>query len=115
MLACRLCLAIGHDDPEAWLETATERQLALWKAFYRLEPWGAEFHRSATTQSLLSGLLSMTAAANGGKLECREFAEYMPSDWIDLSKSSKSKGLSVDTFHAIVRSSVPTAEKRLIR
>ena len=115
-MACRLCLAIGHDDPEAWLDTATERQLALWKAFYRLEPWGAEMHRSASTNTLLTSVLSMMAASHGQQLESSEMKDFMPSDWIDTAKPVKrTRGMGMDAFHSIVKSSVPTADKRLIR
>lgn len=116
MLACRLCLAIGNDDPEAWLESASERQLLIWKAFYRLEPWGMEFHRHATLSTLISGLVSMIAASNGQKLDVRDFAEFMPSDWIDPAKkpSPKKRKKKLASTLNMLAACVPTAQQRRI-
>ncbi|QDV86915.1 phage tail assembly protein T [Stieleria magnilauensis] len=111
MLACRLCLALGIDDPEAWLDSASERQLALWQAFYRIEPWGAEFHRSATQASLASAAISMAAAANGQKIEIQEFGSFMPSDWIGESKRKKRTKQAVNQSVKALSGMFPTADK----
>ena len=117
MLACRVCLAIGHDDPEGWLETVTSRQLALWKAFYQLEPWGADFERSAAQSALLSGQISMMAAGYGQQIESQGLEDFMPSDWANATKKQKPrrKRMSPKRVGAMFASMFPTADKRQIK
>lgn len=116
MLACRVCLAVGKDDPESWLESVSERQLLIWKAFYQIEPWGMEFHRHATESSLVSGLISMIAASNGQAVPMREFAEFMPADWRDPEKkrTPKKRKQNLATTLNQLAAVVPTANQRRI-
>lgn len=37
MLACRLCLHFGIDDPEQWLENCGQRKLNVWRAFAEID------------------------------------------------------------------------------
>ena len=117
MLACRLCLAGGFsDDPEQWLHTASERQLAVWQAFYKIEPFGAEFHRSAAQSSLLSQLIAYFAASVGCEEQASPMQDFMPSDWIDAKKRRKRKKLSPDESvrraEKVIASVVPTWQNR---
>ena len=113
MLACRLCLALGIDDPEQWLQTASERKLTLWRAFYRLEPWGAEFHRSATQSAMTSGVMAMIAAGQGQKVEMRSMEDFMPSDWADAEKrKQKKKRPNTGKVLGLFAKLAPTANKR---
>jgi len=80
-LACRVCLALGVDDPEAWLDRAPQRVVAVWRAFYRLEPWGNDYQRHAVEASLLSRINATIGASFGAKLKPLSFADLMPQEW----------------------------------
>ena len=81
-LACRVCLAVGVDNPVAWLENIEPQTLAIWRAFYRVEPWGSEMERSAEQSSLTSLVLSMVAAGNGVEIKPQQVDDFMPGDWV---------------------------------
>lgn len=49
MLACRLCLAFGEQDPEQWLEKCPRRVLNIWRAFAQAEGWDTERYLAAQT------------------------------------------------------------------
>lgn len=119
MLACRVCLEGGFsDDPEAWLDTVTERQLLTWQAYYRIEPFGGQFHRSAETNSLLSGILSLIAASHGQKLPPAKFKDFMPSNWIEPKKSKqriKANPRSIIRTEKQFAAAVPTWKQRRIK
>lgn len=87
MLACRLCLRFGVQDPEQWLEDVPDRVWELWKAYYALEPFGGERALSAKTVILLKRLLAIKFKPEAVKsvLEgCDKLTgSEMPWEWID--------------------------------
>lgn len=80
-LACRVCLALGIDDPEAWLATVSQRTLAVWEAFYMLEPWGQDYQRDAIISAQLSALSCSVAASHGAKQKPIPVQDFMPANW----------------------------------
>lgn len=86
-LACRVCLALGIDDPEAWLDTVSPRTLAIWSAFYRVEPWGNEYERSAGVAALISAQTAMIAATVAQKMTPQPVSDFMPSNWLRRTQS----------------------------
>jgi hypothetical protein len=116
MLACRVCLAGGFsDDPEAWLDQCTPRQLSVWQAFYSIEPFGGEFHRTAQTNVMLSNVLSMIAAGHGQKVQPSRLEDFMPSNWIGSKPKKlavKQNAKSVRKAEKILSTSMPTWKQR---
>lgn len=115
-LACRVCLAVGVDDPIAWLENIEPQTLAIWRAFYRVEPWGSEMERSAEQSSITSMLLSMMAAGNGVEVAPREVKDFMPGDWVSayepLTKRRESKKINqVEGSRMLCASVFPSLRK----
>jgi len=95
-LACRVCLQLGIDDPEAWLDTVPERVLALWAAFYRVEPWGNGYERTAAISSLLSANLAMAAASCGSEMTIQPTGDFMPSNWIGQERKKPKRKIDFD-------------------
>lgn len=86
MLACRLCLRFGEQDPEQWLEDVPDRVWDLWKAYYSLEPFGGERALMAKTVVILKQLLA--SKFREGSTEVLQSVERlagseMPWEWID--------------------------------
>ena len=96
-MACRVCLRLGVSDPERWLDEQPKRVVYLWAAYYRLEPWGNEWLRSAMLLQTLHWIGDMVAAwITGGKHKptAYEISRWMPSDWVSpLGKQGKRKTL----------------------
>ena len=58
MLAGRLALQLGIDDPEQWLELQPERVIAFWEAFDAIEPIGCEWERWASLMSMVESVFA---------------------------------------------------------
>jgi hypothetical protein len=93
--ACRLCLELGIDDPEQWLESAPPRVVSLWEAYDKLEPFGMPWHRDAVTQSLLHGVLTYHYASHRIKIKPLGFDDFMPPQYTPLKKPKKKRELAV--------------------
>jgi hypothetical protein len=59
MLACRLCLAFGEQDPEQWLELAPRRVVNVWRAFAQAEGWFTERYLAAITATGIKRLVAL--------------------------------------------------------
>lgn len=68
----RLALSLGIPNVEAWKKRLTVRQLKLWMAAWRIEPFGDPW-RMAARSSLV------TAAAFGAKPEPSAEERFLPS------------------------------------
>lgn len=91
-MAHRICLEGGFsDDPEAWLDSISDRAFANWVAFYDVEPWGNDYLRDAKVCELLSAQFAATTARGGGKYECQSLEHYMPPSWA-YGNRNKRKG-----------------------
>jgi len=101
-LACRVCLALGIDDPEAWLDRAPQRVVAIWRAFYRLEPWGNDYQRHAVEASLLSRINATIGASFGAKLKPLSFADLMPQEW-DRTEAIEVNEASIEVDDASIK------------
>lgn len=72
MFLLRLALALKIEDPCAFAERISIRAWKLWYAFYRLEPFGDDWRRTARA-------VEMLASANGAKVN-EEFEElFLPT------------------------------------
>ena len=111
-LACRLCLQLGIDDPEQWLEETTPRKLAIWQAFYRVEPWGNDYERSAVTNALLNAVLAMIGATNGQEIKTHGIDDYMPGDWTHRKKPVRLGRKAVQASKNAMAALFPTARQR---
>ena len=92
-----MCLKLGIDDPEKWLATKPKRVVNLWAAYWRLEPWGLEWHRHASMMSVLYMLCTNIACMFGGKSDSKayRFRDWMPSDWQDDSPQTPNSKLTI--------------------
>ena len=72
-MAHRLALAIGELDVDRILDELPVEKLKQWIAYFRLEPWGAELHRTLT-----SIMCATFANAMGGKKDGQPF---QPADF----------------------------------
>ena len=60
-----LSLSTGRLDVEAMLNEMTPRQFAGWWQYYRLKPWGGDWHRtSLQTARMLNTIRALTGAKN---------------------------------------------------
>lgn len=80
-LAGRVCLALGIDDPEKWLHEAHPRKVAFWQAFFKVEPFGCDWERSALHSAQLSALTATVAATAGAKMKPQDIDAFMPTEW----------------------------------
>lgn len=72
MFVYRLAQQCNIWNVEAWKRKITVRQLKRWMAFWRVEPFGDEWRRSARA--------ALTAAAGfGAKLEPESEEQFLPS------------------------------------
>jgi len=89
MLACRLCLAFGQQDPEQWLEQTPKRVVNLWRAFAIADGWFTERRLAAVAAVSMKRLLALKyqPEARGEVLKgIEEVAnKYLPVDqqWSD--------------------------------
>lgn len=72
MFTYRLAKELCIDDVEGWKRRLTVRQLKKWMAYWRVEPFGDDWRRTAR------GSLT-TAAAFGGKPEPGAEEKFLPS------------------------------------
>lgn len=84
MLACRLCLAFGEQDPEQWLENCPKRVLNVWRAFARVEGWHTERYFAAQSASALKRLVLMKVKEDAQQAVASDIDQtankYMPFD-----------------------------------
>lgn len=85
MLACRLCLAFGEQDPEQWLENCPPRVLNVWRAFAEADSWSMK-RRLETTQAIVAKKLLASKYKKDDRLEALESLDkivesIMPVDW----------------------------------
>lgn len=73
MFAFRLCLALGFAHPDILMAQISSKQLAEWRAFYAIDPWG-EWRQDRRT-ALLG---SMQAASYGKKVNLDDLMLFDP-------------------------------------
>ena len=104
-LACRLCLRLGIDDPEQWLEDVPDRVWELWKAYYAVEPFGGERELAAKTVVLLKQLVASKFKAEeiekALRMCDRLTGTEMPWEWIDQPQPEQEPD-TVANFEATV-------------
>lgn len=87
-----MCLALGIDDPIGWLESAPPRVVRFWEAFFRIEPFGCDWERSALQASMTSALTATVAASAGAKNpKVWQVSDFMPQNW--TGRTTKSDGI----------------------
>lgn len=85
MLACRLCLAFGEQDPEQWLEDCPKRVLNIWRAFSVADGWGMQ-RRHATAKAVATKRLLAFKYAEGSRKEALQafdelVEKHLPIDY----------------------------------
>ena len=91
MLACRLCLAWGIEDPEQWLENCPRRILNVWHAFAIADKWHSRRRMEAISAVSLKRLL----AVKYNESDRRQLLEsidkiaelYIPEEWREENTS----------------------------
>jgi hypothetical protein len=78
----RLAMQMRIWDVEAWKKEITLDQVKRWLAFYRIQPWGDDWRRTAR-------LAVSLAAANGAKV--KEDAEEMFLPTFDPSRPTQTE------------------------
>ena len=89
-----MCLQLGIDDPEAWLDTAEDRVLRLWEAYWQVEPWGMDWHRHGNQMVMLDAIYAATVNPNlpkGKRHDVRDMSSFMPGEFIDPQKARRGK------------------------
>jgi hypothetical protein len=81
-----VCLELGIDDPEAWLDSIPERVFDVWWSYYQCEPFGSHWERTASLATLISANTSLLAATRGVKTEPFGVLDFMPSDSLTWQK-----------------------------
>ena len=102
-MACRVCLALGIDDPVRWLDRTRPETLALWEAYYRYEPFGDEWLKHAQQCSVISNVTSMVAASVGVKSKPPALSTFMPESWIGNKSNKKKRKASIASFMSWAR------------
>lgn len=102
--ACRLCLALGIDDPEDWLDKVSPRTFALWQAYYQIEPWGKEHERDAMQSMQLHNIAANIAASYGVKVDALSLQDFMPGTWVPPGQHGSGKKQSTAQIQAFIAS-----------
>lgn len=77
-MACRLALRLGVENPYDLLERIEPDVMLLWRAFYRLEPFGDEYLRDAMIAREVASVRSFIAAGSGVEVRVPPIRAYMP-------------------------------------
>jgi hypothetical protein len=89
MLACRLCLSFGEQDPEQWLESCPKRVLNIWRAFADVEGWHRERYLAAQSAVSLKRLVMFKVKEDSRQVVLKDIDKaannHMPHDlqWSD--------------------------------
>ena len=79
-----------------WLHEATPQKVAIWEAFFKLEPWGCDWERTATLAQAVSNTV---AACHGVKRKnLYKLADFMPMSWFGRKKNRKAGNQSIKDF-----------------
>lgn len=94
-------MAIGIDDPRAWLDATPDDVVTLWEAFYQLEPWGGEYRRHADEMEILDATFALHANMNIPKnrrdlrYTPRKRKQFFPVDYAGEYPVTEKKNTSV--------------------
>lgn len=84
----RLALQRGGeaiDNPVEWWDNLPDSVVEFWQAYYRIEPFGGEWHRNAKVCQMLHLTAMRFAAGKAEKL--MPIGDFMPADWVELSQA----------------------------
>lgn len=106
MLACRLCLEFGEQDPEQWLENCPPRVLNVWKAFSIADKWPEQRRLSASHSIVSKRLLAMKYHKDDRQAALESVDDtaelYMPIDW-QIEKDEAPKQMSDGVLQVMSR------------
>jgi hypothetical protein len=91
----RLALERGGeaiDNPFAWWDSLPDGVVEFWQAYYRVEPFGGQWHRHATTCMMLDRLALRFSAERNERIQ--PFASWMPADWVELGQKTEQVPIS---------------------
>lgn len=95
------------------MDQVSPRTLALWEAFYRVEPWGDDYARSAIQSQLTDSLTSVVAASYGVERKHLAMKDFMPGNWDNWQAQTKKKPKSnIAVAHKMIATRFPTADRR---
>lgn len=83
-------------------------------AYYRNEPFGHDYERTAMLCQQIDRLIQVIAIANGAKpKDCpvRAIGDFMPPSWVG-GESPKPRKANFDAVQSAVQALFPTADKR---
>jgi len=105
MLACRLCLAFGEQDPEQWLEDCPPRVLNIWRAFSIADGWSTQRRVQTTNAIVLKRLLALKYKKDDRQEILKSVDEicekYLPADW--QSETEQESQISEGVLQAMNR------------
>lgn len=85
-----MCLQLGIDDPEAWLETVDPGVLACWEAYDTIEPIGCDWERHASVMAMLEAVYAACINPHLGKdakpVKPRGPQAFLPDGFADKPK-----------------------------
>jgi len=81
-----------------WLHEASPEKLATWDAFFKIEPWGCDWERTAVVAQTVSNTV---AACHGVKYKSLyKLSDFMPTSWFGRRKSKQTNVQSIQDFFA---------------
>lgn len=87
-----MCLALGIDNPIAWLDSKDKDVLDGWEAYFRVEPWGLDWHQNAMVCQQVENLTEAIAASHGLPYQKTPYADYLPAGTLcDQKQKRKSQ------------------------
>lgn len=79
-----MCYQWGIQDPEAWLDSVSDEQLATWEGYFAVEQFGADWERHGAVMSMLDGIFAVLLnqhipeTEKGKRHTPRPAREFMP-------------------------------------
>jgi hypothetical protein len=98
IFAHKLCLKLGIDDPEQWLEDVPERVISNWEEYDRIDPFGQEWHQTASTNQMLYGLLEYHYRTHKVKLKRAAFHHFMPQQYRSVKPKKQKRQNLLDSL-----------------
>ena len=96
-----MCLALGIDDPIAWLDSKDKEVIDGWEAYFRVEPWGLEWHQNAMVCQMLDGVLGSVLASLGVEHNYADATQFMPAGYVGKSDKPKRPKQTPDQMAAM--------------
>ena len=74
------------DDPRAWFDSLPDDVVALWDAYYRIEPFGNDYHRHAEMCEILEHIYAVVVnrgmSSRANMIRPRKRRVFFPPDYV---------------------------------